>query len=56
MGVSYKKFINACGIYNRRGVIPDHIIENSFEDEQNRIDRVLEFTVDLIKQKAEEDI
>jgi hypothetical protein len=50
MNVSYKKFVNACGVDNRRGVIPDYIIENSFEDEQKGIDRVLEFTIDLIKQ------
>jgi Periplasmic protease len=50
MGVSYKKFYNACGIDNRRGVIPDYIIENSFEDERKGIDRVLKFTIDLIEQ------
>lgn len=50
MGVSYKKFFNACGKENRRGVKPDYIVENSFEDEQKGVDRVLEFTVDLIKQ------
>lgn len=49
MGVSYKKFINACGIYNKRGVIPDFIVDNSFEDDQKKVDRVLEFTIDLIK-------
>lgn len=48
VGVSWKKFYNACGVDNRRGVIPDYIIENSFEDEKNGIDRVLEFTLDLI--------
>ena len=50
MGVSYKKFYNACGVDNRRGVIPDYIVKNSFEDEQKRIDRVLDFTIDLIKE------
>lgn len=49
MGVSYKKFYNACGVDNRRGVIPDYIVENSFEDEQQGVDRVLEFTLELIK-------
>ena len=50
MGVSYKKFYNACGVDNRQGVIPDYIVKNSFEDEQKRIDRVLDFTIDLIKE------
>lgn len=49
--VSKRKYYNACGEDNRRGVIPDYIVENSFEDEQKGVDRVLEFTVDLIKQK-----
>jgi hypothetical protein len=47
--VSSYKFRNACGVDNRRGIIPDYIIENSFEDDIKVIDRVLEFTVDLIK-------
>ena len=50
MRASYKKFFQACGVDNRRGVIPDYIVESSFEDEQKGVDRVLEFTVDLIKQ------
>jgi hypothetical protein len=50
MGVSYKKFYNACGVDDKRGVLPDCIVENSFEDERNGIDRVLEFTINLIKQ------
>jgi C-terminal processing protease CtpA/Prc len=53
MGVSDKKFFNSCGIDNRRGVIPDYTVENSIEDEQNGIDRVLKFTIDLIKQNKE---
>jgi hypothetical protein len=51
MGVSDKKFYQACGVDNRRGIIPDYIVEDSFEDEQKGVDRVLEFTVDLIKKK-----
>ena len=51
MGVSYKKFYNACGVDNRRGVIPDYTVENSFEDERKEIDKVLEFTFDLMKQE-----
>ncbi len=50
MGVSWKKFFNACGNDNRRGVIPDFKVENSFEDDQKGVDKVLEFTIDLIKQ------
>jgi hypothetical protein len=49
MGVSFKKFYNACGIDNQRGIIPDYTVENSFEDDVKGIDRVLEFTVNLIK-------
>jgi len=49
MGISHKKFFQACGVDNRRGVIPDYIVENSIEDEANSFDRVLEFTLDLIK-------
>lgn len=51
MRVSYKKFFEACGVDNRRGVIPDYIVESSFEDDEKGIDRVLVFTIDLIKQK-----
>lgn len=47
--VSSYIFRNACGVDNRRGIIPDYIIENSFEDDKEGIDRVLEYTVDLIK-------
>ncbi|MFA5772909.1 MAG: S41 family peptidase [Thermoplasmata archaeon] len=50
MKVATKKFVNACGISNRRGIIPDYIIENSFADDKKGIDRVLEFTIDLTKQ------
>ena len=49
MRISYKKFYQACGIDNRRGIIPDFIVENTIEDEVNSFDRVLEFTLDLIK-------
>lgn len=51
MRVSYKKFYEACGVDNRQGVIPNHIVESSFEDQEKGIDRVLEFTTDLIKQR-----
>jgi len=49
MRISYKKFYQACGIDNRRGTIPDYIVENTIEDEANSFDRVLEFTLDLIR-------
>ena len=39
---------NACGVENRRGVIPDFEIENSIEDEIKNRDRVLEYTIKLI--------
>jgi hypothetical protein len=50
--VSCKKFYKACSVNNRRGIIPDYTIENSFVDEQKGIDRVQEFTVDLIKKNG----
>jgi len=50
MSVSKRKYYHPCGIDNRRGVIPDYMVGNSFEDDKNGIDRVLKFTVDLIKQ------
>lgn len=49
MGVSYKVFFNACGIDNGRGVIPNYVIETPLHPEQQSSDRVLEFTIDLIK-------
>ena len=50
MGVSCKKYFFACGVDDRRGVIPDYNIKNSFEDDRNNVDKVLEFTVDLINE------
>ena len=49
MNLSYKKFYQVCGKEDRHGIIPDYIIENSIEDDVNSYDRVLEFTLDLIK-------
>ena len=51
VGVSYKKFINACGKDDGHGVIPDYIIKNSFEDDKKDVDKVLEFTIHLINQE-----
>ena len=52
MKVSHKKFYAACGIDNRRGIIPNYIAENTIEDEANSFDRVLEFTLDLISKDS----
>lgn len=52
MVVSCKKFYNTCGIDNRRGVIPDYIVQNSLEDEQNNFDRVLDYTLNIIKEQS----
>jgi len=49
MGISYKKFYQACGKDDRRGIIPDYIVENTIEDDLKSFDRVLDFTLDLIK-------
>jgi C-terminal processing protease CtpA/Prc len=51
MRVSYKKFFNAGGIDNGRGIIPDYVVGNSFEDDRRGIDRVMEYTVQLIEQR-----
>ena len=51
MKVSCKKFYHTCGIDNRRGIIPDYIVENSFKDGQNNFDRVLDYTCNLIINK-----
>ena len=51
MQVSCKKYCNTCGIDNRRGIIPDYSVENSFKDEQNNFDRVLDYTCNLIINK-----
>lgn len=49
--VSSKKFYNACSMDNRRGVMPDIEIEDWVEGESNGVvDRVLEYTIDLIRQ------
>ncbi len=48
-GVSYKEFTNACGIDDRRGVIPDYFIESRFAEEGKGEDTVLEFAVELAR-------
>lgn len=46
-GVSWKRFTNACGVDNRRGVMPDYPVESSFADERDGRDRVLEFALEM---------
>jgi hypothetical protein len=48
-GVSWKKFRNACGVDNRRGVIPDYTIESDVSKESRGKDTVLEFAVGLAR-------
>jgi len=48
---SWKKFWYACGIDDRRGIMPDYYITNTIEDEILHKDRVLDYTLDLIKNK-----
>ncbi|MCP4676108.1 MAG: hypothetical protein GY854_11500 [Deltaproteobacteria bacterium] len=50
--VSYKKFHSPCARDDRRGVVPDYIIEDSIEDIIEGKDRVLDFTFGLIKNKG----
>jgi Peptidase family S41 len=40
--VSRKKFINACGVDSERGLIPEHLVENSIKDDIQGVDRALE--------------
>lgn len=49
INVSWKKFYHACGVDNRTGVIPDYFVSNSMEDKIAGIDRVIDFTLNLIK-------
>jgi hypothetical protein len=46
-GVSWKKFANACGVDNRRGVIPDYAVEGGFSNERKGQDTVLQFALEL---------
>ncbi|HEX7573273.1 MAG TPA: S41 family peptidase [Bacteroidota bacterium] len=48
-GVSHKEFTNACGVDDRRGVIPDYFVESSFSEERKGEDTVLEFAVELAR-------
>jgi C-terminal processing protease CtpA/Prc len=48
-GVSFKKFTNACGVDDRRGVIPDYFVESSLSDEGKGTDTVLEFALELTR-------
>lgn len=48
---SWEKAYSACGLDNRRGVIPDYIVSNSMNDYIEKRDKVLEFTINLINQK-----
>jgi hypothetical protein len=48
---SWEQAFSACGIDNQSGVIPDFEVKNSIEDYINNKDRVLEYTLNLIKNK-----
>jgi C-terminal processing protease CtpA/Prc len=48
---SWEKAYSACGVDNRRGVIPDYIVSNSLDDYIEKRDKVLEFTANLINKK-----
>jgi hypothetical protein len=51
-GVSWKKFVNACGVDDRRGVIPDYAVGSSVDDERTGRDAVLDFALDLARRKG----
>ena len=46
-----QKSREVCGIDNRRGVMPDYLVSNTIEDEIHKKDKVLDFTIDLIKKE-----
>lgn len=48
-GVSYKRFTNACGVDDRRGVIPDYSVQDGLSDEGKGKDTVLEFALELTR-------
>ena len=48
-GVSWKKFTNACGVDDRRGVIPDYIVESDSSNEQKGEGSVLDFALTLAR-------
>ncbi len=52
--VSWKKFWNACGVDNRRGVIPDYPVEGTIEDEKTGRDAVLEYALGLARKSPAE--
>jgi hypothetical protein len=47
--VSWKKFSNACGVDNRRGVLPDYVVEESPLNGGRGVDTVLQFAIELAK-------
>jgi hypothetical protein len=49
--VSSQKTCYAGGTENRRGVLPDYVVENSLDDERNHNDKVLQFTLELIRKQ-----
>ena len=48
MKVSCKRFVNACGLDNNRGIIPDYIIENTIDDDIKGKDNALEYAMSNI--------
>jgi hypothetical protein len=51
-GVSRKKFVNACGVDDRRGVIPDYTVGSSVDDERSGRDAVLDFAMELMRRSG----
>jgi hypothetical protein len=51
-GVSHKKFWEACGKEDGKGVIPDIIVKQKREDTINGVDTVLEYALDLLEKKS----
>lgn len=49
---SWQKAYFPCGIDNKRGVLPDYYVSNSIVDLIENRDRVLDFTIGLIKNRS----
>jgi len=52
MMVSWKTFYEVCGNDNRRGLMPDYIVSNTIEDDLLKKDKVMDYTIDLLKNEV----
>ena len=52
--VACKRFVDAGGVDNGRGVVPDYEVKQTPEDTAKGVDTVLQFTLDLIRKSTSE--